>query len=380
MKVVHFTLGAPGCIQYRNVNPSEYLNNNGHGGYVVETDLSNEGDMNKVATIVKNIADIVVVTRFNNWSGIINLAHKYKKRVVYELDDHPDLNDNHNAKAIALANRWVERTSEMATAADTVTVTTEPLAGYVRQFNKNVFVTPNMIDYSMDMWNNDKKDNNRIVIGYFGGSSHLPDLKLAASPLMRIAKEFPQVDIHYGAVPTTIVQVDPQTQGLTTTVNKKNSHAKSMHRLFSKLKKKRKKALYPLDIDEYGKVYATFDIAIAPLVSAEFNKYKSNLKFLESSAYSLPIVASREFPYIESIEQSGGGFLAGNEEEFYQALKKLVVSKTLRDEMGEKAWDYSYDNFDLAKNGEIYLDVYKKVMHMKPSRRIAQPIISHMSK
>jgi len=380
MRVVHFALGAPGCIQYRNVNPCEYLNAHGHEGFVVETDLQEKEDMKKVATIVKNIADIVVVTRFNNWSGVMNLAHKYKKRVVYELDDNPDLNKNHSAKEISNINRWIERTKEMATAADAVTVTTEPLAEYVRQYNKNVFVTPNMVDYDYDMWRQDRKEDDRIVIGYFGGSSHLNDLRMVSGALVRIAQEFPQVDIHYGAVPTTVVTLNPETNETVTTVNKKNSHAKAMHRIFSKLKKKRKKALYPLSIEDYGVVYANFDIAIAPLTPDDFNKYKSNLKFLESSAYGIPIVASREYPYIESVDNSGGGFLATTEDEWYDALKNLVKSKKLRDDMGAKAKKYAFDNFDLEKNGKIYLDVYKKVMKMKPTKRIAQPIVSLMSK
>lgn len=381
MRVVHFGLGAPGCLQYRNVNPSEYLNRSGHEGHVVETDMATKDDLKKVSTIVKNLADIVVITRFNNWSGVLNLARKYKKHVVYELDDTPDLHSAHNAKDIAKMNRWIERTAEMASAADHVTVTTEPLADYIRPFNDRVTVTPNMVDYSMEQWKHKKKeDDGRVVIGYFGGSSHLPDMKMVAPVLMRIAKEFPCVDIHYGAVPTKVVVADPNGGATEVIESKKNTHAKAFHHLFAHLKKKRKKALYPLEIDEYGQVYKDFDIAIAPLLRNDFNQYKSNLKFLESSAYALPIVASNEYPYIQSVTESGGGFLAANQEEFYQALKKLVKSASLRKEMGLKAQEYAFANFDLFNNGQIYLDVYEEVLSNKPRSKTAAPIYSFMSK
>ena len=305
MNVVHFALGAPGCIHYRDINPCEYLNANGHRGYVVETDLSSKEDMAKVSTIIKDLADVVVVTRFNNWSGIVNLAHKYKKHVVYELDDSPALHEGHNAKDIASLNRWIERTEAMGTAADAVTVTTEPLAEYMRQYNDKVYITPNMIDYEMEMWNAPRVDNgDKVVIGYFGGSSHLHDIKMVSGVLVRLAKEFPSVHIHYGAVPTHVVMTSITDEGSTTKtiMDKRNSHAKALHHEFAHVNKKRKRALYPRDISNYGFVYADFDIAIAPLTPADFNKYKSNLKFLESSAYGIPTVATNAEPYRKAIE------------------------------------------------------------------------------
>ena len=383
MNVVHFALGAPGCIHYRNINPCEYLNANGHRGFVVETDMSSKEDLKKIKEIIKDIADVVVVTRFNNWSGIVNLAHKYKKHVVYELDDSPILHESHNAKEIAIMNRWVERTEEMGTASDAVTVTTEALAEYMRQYNDHVYITPNLIDYDLKMWNAEKVDNgDKVVIGYFGGSSHLPDIKMISKTLMRLAKEMPAVHIYYGAVPTHVVTTDVSKKDpvATTIHDKRNAHAKAIHSLFAHLKKKRKRALYPEDIDKYGVVYASFDIAIAPLTPADFNKYKSNLKFLESSAYGIPMVASRSEPYTKSIIESGGGFIASTEEEFYQHLKKLVKSKVLRDEMGAAAKEYVNKNFSMKKSGHIYLDVYNDIVSRKVSNRQAIPIPSMLSR
>lgn len=381
MNILQFSYGSPGCIYYRNLNMVEVFKAMGHDSKVIESPLTKKEDFMEAGALVKRWADIIVVTRFNDWTSMVNLAHQYGKRVVYEFDDTPDLHKAHSIYKLSLAHRWSEVVAVQATHADAVTASTEDLAIYARQFNDNVFVLPNMIDYNLPIWNREKReDDGTIVIGYFGGSSHFLDLKSIEKPIKRILREFPMVRWHYGAFPDLayIKQLDSKANKMTTSTQTGRDvvMAKNMRRMFSSIKRKKLKYLHPYKIDVYGGVYSQFDIGIVPLTKGDFNIYKSNLKLLEYGAYDVPVVAQDLNPYSDTIKNSGGGFLAKSEEDFYQHLKKLVKSEELRLSMGAKLGEYVRQNYNLHKNGAVYMDAYAEIAQLEPKTRQAPSVPS----
>ena len=73
-----------------------------------------------------------------------------------------------------------------------------------------------------------------------------------------------------------------------------------------------------------------FDIGVAPLIDNEFNRCKSNLRWLEWSALGVPTVASRVVPF-QCIRPNIDGYLAKNEKEWYTNLRALIEIPKLRE-------------------------------------------------
>lgn len=97
---------------------------------------------------------------------------------------------------------------------------------------------------------------------------------------------------------------------------------------------------------DYPKVLSQqkWDIGIAPLIDTAFTRSKSHIKWMEYAAYKIPCVASRVYPYFMPIEgrdtivDGETGYLC-RPPEWEQALERLVIDKSLRERIGQQAYD-----------------------------------------
>lgn len=162
--------------------------------------------------------------------------------------------------------------------------------------------------------NSQKKNPDKVVIGYPSGSNtHQRDLAVALPALIRILKEFPNVDLHLCGFIDLPEELAP-------------FRDRVVMRPF----------VHHLLLPEF---LAAFDINIAPLESTPFCEAKSEIKFLEAALVKVPTVASSTEPFRGVIHNGNTGYLAGSENEWYEHLKKLVVEPELRRKMGQSALD-----------------------------------------
>ncbi|MDE2180249.1 MAG: methyltransferase domain-containing protein [candidate division NC10 bacterium] len=85
-------------------------------------------------------------------------------------------------------------------------------------------------------------------------------------------------------------------------------------------------------------VLAHLDINLAPLeADNRFCKAKSELKYIEAAAVGVPTIASAVEAFEYAICHGENGLLAHSEEEWDEALERLITDPTLRLEMGERA-------------------------------------------
>ena len=90
---------------------------------------------------------------------------------------------------------------------------------------------------------------------------------------------------------------------------------------------------------EYYAALNSYDINIAPLEPSVFNDAKSNIKYLEASVVHMPTIASGVAEYKAIIDDGVNGFIATNKNEWVLAFEKLIQDETLRDTMGEAAYN-----------------------------------------
>ena len=149
-------------------------------------------------------------------------------------------------------------------------------------------------------------------IGYFSGTlTHHSDFRMIASVLVRLLGEFPALmltvagDFDLGQFPE-----------------------------FSQFADRVEKRPF-VDWRQLPWEIARVDINLIPLVINPFTEGKSDLKYYESAIVEVPSVASPTEVYQSCIESGSNGFLARTSEEWYAALRTLIVDSELRSQMGK---------------------------------------------
>lgn len=184
-----------------------------------------------------------------------------------------------------------------------VTVSTEHLAGVIRQFNPNVQVFSNaMLSIPHVI---EKNENSGPVKIFFGALNREADWQAVISGICQAALELKEriefVVVHdkgfYDALPDEV----PKT------------------------------FLPTLEIEKYTEVLASCDIALLPLNDTEFNRCKSDLKLIECAATQVAVICSKVV-YATNPEHAKFVEFATTPEEWHESLLQLVNKPALRKE------------------------------------------------
>jgi len=310
-------------------------------------DLYQEKSLSKLSWINDSIdGHFILLQRdfpkdIKSFFSILNEGRLKNIPIIYELDDllfelpesHPLMQTGcYSMNFIPMLNAVYE--------ADLVTVSTQPIADYLKPFNPNIRVLPNyLID---DYWeflpvNKSNKNSDKIIIGYIGGSTHLEDVKSIIDPLIKISESFPG-RIHFefwGLNP-------PDKLKARASVNVKTIIA---------------------NYEKYAKTVQNqdFDILIAPLVDNKFNQAKSNIKFLEYSTLGAPGVFSNVTPFNEIVDNGINGLLASTHQEWFDYLKLLIESPEKRRIIAGNAQKTVKSSYRLSQHAEHWLEAYLSI-------------------
>lgn len=309
MKIFGWAADYSGCGYYRLVLPLGELAAHGH--------------TTRVSKAIDNWAadaDVIIGQRVCKpdtsvtWQKIA--AHKTRPMLVYELDDDLLTVDHTSRQAFAWFNRPEIRDHLIANirVSDVVTVSTEPLADVVKEFNPNVRVVPNMIPGGMLDLPDRRRTDGVITIGWGGSNTHEMDFADASSELVRFIKRHPRTE--YRAVGGIFRSM----RGLPVAQVRVDSW-----------------------FDEVADFHRAIDyhIGIAPLRPHVFNRSKSDIKFLECAARRAAFVASDVGPYARSVEPGRTGLLVNRPHEWSLRLRELVNDPAMRDELAGNAYAYA---------------------------------------
>ena len=107
------------------------------------------------------------------------------------------------------------------------------------------------------------------------------------------------------------------------------------------------------------------DIGIYPLIQDEWVLGKSGLKAIQYMAFGLPTVATDVGTTQIIIRQMENGWLVKTEEEWIDALEKLVKNPNLRKKMGEEARITVLENYSIQVIKQAYLSILSKQFEKK---------------
>jgi glycosyltransferase involved in cell wall biosynthesis len=178
-----------------------------------------------------------------------------------------------------------------------------------------------------------------VRLGYFSGTrTHQDDFRVVAPTLVRLMAEFPNVSL--------VVAGDfnlaefPEFTAFGSRVEE---------RPFVDW------TLLPAEI-------ARVDVNLAPLVVNPFTQAKSNLKYYEAALLKVPTVATPSQAFAECITPGQNGYLASMPEEWYRALRDLIVNRDLRRQVGERAYQHALSEYGPMVVADQALCAYRQML------------------
>ena len=152
-----------------------------------------------------------------------------------------------------------------------------------------------------------------VTIGYFSGSiTHNDDVRLILPVLVRLMAKYEQLHLSF------VGELDLPEE--------LESFRERIH------------ALPFVHWEELPRLVASVDINIAPIENTIFNEAKSENKWTEAALVKVPTVASRVGAFQEVIEDGKTGLLCETEDEWFEALSRLIEEPSLRKDIGEQAY------------------------------------------
>lgn len=303
------------------------------------------------------LADVVVWhPMYYEWSFdfFLEMQHKHQKPFIVEVDDNyidvPPWNEAFHGFRNGSPYRRISL--DCMRNADALFVTTPHLGETYANINDNIYVLENSLDFKGDRkfvgWDKvSVRKHQGTRLGWIGGRAHFDDLMMVAPVLRELLLNYPDV-----------------TLCLVNSAIKQSCELLNQPYPFEGLKNVHY-ADRSVPINRYAKFMASFgyDIGIAPLIDCNFNRSKSNLRWLEYSALHIPTVATGISHFNQSIEHGETGFLIreNNLNDWKSTLETLIKEPAIREYVGRNAYKRVKKDFNVQRNSPKYLRLLKKL-------------------
>lgn len=275
-------------------------------------------------------ADCIVFCR-NCESEDLNFlywAKEAQKKIIYEIDDNFFEMDTsleigkyhrHPARLFAI--------KEFYSYADIIHVYSNPLFENASKFNNSVKKINSYFDFDLIETVNKKSKGDKISIVYATSRGENDELsEMFENAILRIISKYKNsVEFFvWGHIP-----------------NKLKGYQEI------------KKLPYIRDYNKYVKYFYenNFDIGLAPLKNDVFHRSKTNNKFREYGACGVAGIYSNVDVYSDCVSHNETGLLVNNnEEEWYNALEKLIINPELRTMIQNNARIYVRNNYSVENS------------------------------
>ncbi|MBR0288467.1 MAG: glycosyltransferase [Selenomonadaceae bacterium] len=262
-----------------------------------------------------------------------------KKGILFisEMDDHPSLWEDDYKKSA-----WINFRAVHA-----IQTSTPYLADYLSQYNPHVTVFANQLrrlppprDFD------DEYAQKKPVTIFFGALNRDGDFIELLPILNRFAKQYGD-KIEFKILARKNLFDALETENKTFVGDVKNYEGQFV----------------PFDV--YEAAIRSSDIALLPLRDNEFNRSKSDLKFIECAGNGTVVLAS-PVVYSKTIEEGRTGFIYRDDREFVTKLNLLVKNKNLRRMVAESAYAYVKRERLMSQHYQERLEWYRELLSRLP--------------
>lgn len=303
----------------------------GEGGYLRKGLIAGRGLARRLADVRRLPRfDIVFVQREAvqlGTSWFEALAARARPRLVFDFDDAIWLQN------VSEANRklgWLKRpakTSKLIAMADMVLAGNAYLADYARRINSNVSIVPTTIDTDYYVRDTTVTRGPGVCIGWTGSLTTIQHFE-------RILPVFRRLKERYGEGVRFKLIGDGSYRDEALGIRGQDWNASTEVRDLSDL-----------------------DIGVMPLPDDEWARGKCGLKGLQYMALEIPTVMSPVGVNTEIIDDGVNGFLAADQDQWFDTLCRLIESETLRRELGSTSRTTVESRYSVRSQRERYLSL-----------------------
>jgi glycosyltransferase involved in cell wall biosynthesis len=250
----------------------------------------------------------------------------FRKKVIYDFDDAiwvPHISDNNS---LFLKFKSVSKIKSICKWAYKVSAGNEYLCSYARKYSDKVVFNPTCVD-------TDKKHNilsnhdvSRITIGWTGSFSTLKYLDMLQPVLQRLQKKY-DFDIK------VICNQSPALQ-LNNVIYIPWSPGKEVEEL------------------------ASCQIGLMPLTDDEWTEGKCGFKLVQYLSLEIPAISSTVGVNKTIIEDNVNGFLCNTDEDWYNAIEKMIIDRDMRKRMGKEGRNKIIKQYSLESNKKRFLSLF----------------------
>jgi glycosyltransferase involved in cell wall biosynthesis len=333
----------------RIIQPMKYLN-----GYkddevefeVTEYDITKEVDWLSLAK-THDIFYLNYIVNPWGFAAMGAVARKHGVKLVLDLDDSLwDIRgDNPAHNVYKKGSQAINDFTSICNEVDYMTCTSNYLKNVI--INKTykraeqIKVFPNYIDLTLYKHRSPFKDTGKITLLHYGSTTHFEDLSSEEFivGVNKIMKEYPNVSIKFvGAFLPKLKEL----WGRRYEVAYGDSD------------------IYKWIDGHFPKYMDETDILVVPLEDNVYTKAKSAIKWLEASSAKIPGVYQAIRQY-QDVINGKNGLLAKSSGDWYTQIKKLIDDATLRQEMGENAFQSVKEAYQIQNHMKEYAEFFKSI-------------------
>lgn len=227
----------------------------------------------------------------------------------------------------------------MTNIVDAVTVSTDHLKDFYSKVHPRVHVLPNNLDVKhWEAQPEPKKTVRKIKMGFICSSSHADGFGIIQKPVYDILKRYKHVDFYYPYMYKNLFRNAPK------------SVEKQLKTIpWAPLKK------WPKKLKGLG-----LHIGLAPLKDNNFNRGKSNLRYMEYSLARMAPIVSPVEPY-KIVNDGVDGLIAKEQKDWYNQMEKLILDREYLDTIAQNAHDRIVKEYNIWDNVDKWLDTYQAI-------------------
>lgn len=315
------------CPYIRIHEPLKELSkSNKYTFFMYGMDSFNMMDLNQI--LKERQFDIIIVQRILPFLDLLlEKAKNHGIKIIYETDDDL-LGVEKNSPSFEYVDRVRKEITDFINNANLITVTTPILASKIQ--NNNVEVIRNYLVEDIKVKQSIKNEG-KIKLGYYGTLTHSKDLFLIKDVIIELKKRM--LDKHG-------IDFDFEIIG---GFNAKDNLNENWYNSIE----------LPEDNMNFKKFIkwlqntVNWDIGVVPLENSDFNKGKSELKYIELTAMGIPGVYSDVEVYNSVIKDGYNGLLANSKDQWIDKLELLILNKNIRKNIHKNAKKNILSNYRL---------------------------------
>jgi tetratricopeptide (TPR) repeat protein len=250
---------------------------------------------------------------------VVAARRRQQRLTAYEVDTHL-LSPPAGAPTAERVRDLVRRSMppHLARHADCVQFATPALETRFRFLNARRAVFPSQLWEEPAPWSARRHAPGRIVIGWGGSLAHGDDLRTVVPALRGLLERHAELDVALMG-------------------------GSFLREVFAELPPGRLTVTPPGGEDEYARFLGTLDIGLAPLLPTEFNRCRSDVRFLEYAAQGVLAVCPDVEPYRGVVRPGHTGFLYRDAAELETVLERALAEPDLRTAAAQRAARYVAD-------------------------------------